>query len=423
MWKKISKLCFCFVIFIIGICNVNAAGYTISLSSSSPTKGKTVTLYIKGTEIAGGFNVSSSDSTIASVSTSSIWVDNNTQTVSISTYKAGTATITVNPISVSNNEGSDISLPTKTLAINVTAGSSSNKKTNIQTKKSNDATLKSLSLDNFKITPEFKNDVLEYNIEVPSDTEKVKVNATTNHEKASVNGTGEIEVTEGTNKLEIVVTAEDGTTKTYTINVKVKELDPIKIKINNKEYTVIRKEKDLPEIELFEKSKINIGEEEVIGYYNEKLNIYLVGLKDNKGNSGLYVYDTKKENYVRFDWITVGGVTLQLKETTKKPQNFKKYNLTINNIKTDIYKLKQDDEIGLIYGTNIVTGNTSWYIYDKEEETLSRYFNDEVNIYKNKVESYKNYLMIFMGITSVFIIITVIISLIRTKKRRRKFNR
>lgn len=424
MWKKISKLCLTFIIFLIGTCSVNAAGYTISLSSSNPTKGTTVTLYIKGTEIAGGFNVSSSDSTVASVSTSSVWVDNNTQTVSISTYKEGSSVITVTPISVSDYNGNDISLPTKTLNINVASKKNSNNKTttNSQTK-SSDATLKSLSIDNFNLDQEFKSDVLEYNIEVPADTEKVKINAVTNSGKASINGNGEIGVTEGANKLEVVVTAEDGTTKTYIINVKVKELDPITIKIGNEEYTVIRKEKDLPEIDLFEKSKINIGEEEVIGYYNEKLNIYLVGLKDSKGNSGLYVYDTKKQSYVKFNWITAGGVTLQLKDAEKKLNNFKKYNLTINNIKVNIYKLNKKDEIGLIYGTNIVTGNKGWYVYDEKEETLARYFNDEVKLYKNKVESYKNYLMIFMGVTSALIITTVIISLIKTKKRRRKFNR
>ena len=76
--KKISKLYLILIVFFLGISNVNAAGYTISLSSSNVTKGKTVTLYIKGIDIAGGFNVSSSDSTVASISTSSVWVDNNT---------------------------------------------------------------------------------------------------------------------------------------------------------------------------------------------------------------------------------------------------------------------------------------------------------------------------------------------------------
>ena len=186
---------------------------------------------------------------------------------------------------------------------------------------------------------------------------------------------------------------------------------------------MVRKESDLPEVDLFEKSKVEIGDEEVVGYYNDKLNIYLIGLKDDKGNISLYVYDTKKDSYVEYKWVTVGGVTLWLKDAPSKLENFTKYSITIKNTNTSIYKISKSDKAGLIYGTNVVTGNTSYYIYDKEEETLARYYDKEVDIYKNKISDYKNYLMLFMGIVSIIIIISVVISLIRGRKKKRKVNR
>lgn len=428
MIKYLKKIGFALLIFILGFGNVNASSnYTISLSSTNVSKGKSITLYIKGTNVTGGFVISSSDSTVASVSSTTSWVENNTQAITISTNKVGSATITVKPTSISDDSGNDLSLGAKTLTLNVNNGSSSSGSSSSDnggvTNKSNDATLKSLAIDGIDISPEFKSDVLEYKATAEAGTEKVKINATVNNSKATVSGAGEVSVSDGANKLEIVVTAEDGSIKTYVITLEVKDYDPIKVKINNKEYTVVRKESDLPEVDLFEKSKVEIGEEEVVGYYNDKLNIYLIGLKDDKGNISLYVYDTKKDSYVEYKWVTVGGVTLWLKDAPTKLSNFTKYSITIKNTNTSIYKISKSDKVGLIYGTNVVTGNTSYYIYDKEEETLARYYDKEVDVYKNKINDYKNYLMLTMGIVSIIIIIGVIISLIRGRKKKRKVNR
>lgn len=423
MIKYLKKIGFALLIFILGFGSVNASSnYTISLSSNNVSKGKSITLYIKGTNVTGGFVISSSDSTVASVSSTTSWVENNTQAITISTNKVGSATITVKPTSISDDNGNDLSLGTKTLTLNVNNGSSSSGNGGV-TNKSNDATLKSLAIDGIDISPEFKSDVLEYKATAEAGTEKVKINATTNNSKATVSGAGEVSVSDGANKLEIVVTAEDGSIKTYVITLEVKDYDPITVKIKNKEYTVVRKESDLPEVDLFEKSKVEIGNEEVVGYYNDKLNIYLIGLKDDKGNISLYVYDTKKDSYVEYKWVTVGGVTLWLKDAPSKLENFTKYSITIKNTNTSIYKISKSDKVGLIYGTNVVTGNTSYYIYDKEEETLARYYDKEVDIYKNKISDYKNYLMLFMGIVSIIIIISVVISLIRGRKKKRKVNR
>ena len=161
-------------------------------------------------------------------------------------------------------------------------------------------------------------------------------------------------------------------------------------------------------------------DEKVEGYYNEKLNIYLIGLKDEEGNIALYTYDEQTKEYVEYRWITVGGITLYLKEANNKPENFKKYKTTIRNTKVDIYKINKNETIGLVYGTNVATNHTGYYLYDKQEETLARYYDKEVEIYKDKIENYRNYLMILMGIISIIIIIAVIISLVKTKKRKKR---
>ncbi len=421
MNKWIKYLCYIITIFIIGINSVLAeSNYRISLSASTVTKGNSVSLYIKGNELTGGFTISSSNSNVASISTNTAWVENNTATITVSAISSGSSTITVTPTTVSDDNGNDLTLSAKTLTITVTEPSNNkpnNNSSNNNIKKSNDATLKKLEIENIKLDKEFKSDITEYKVEVEAGTEKIKVTAEANHSKASVSGTGEITVKPGANKIEVIVAAEDGTTKTYTITLNVKEYDPIEVTIDNQKYTVIRKKDDLPEVELFEEKKIAIDKEEVDGYYNDKLKIYLVGLKDEKGNTKLFIYEPEDKSYKEYKWITIGGITLYLTEPNNKLTNFKKYNETINNTKVDIYKINSKDKTGLIYGTNIQTGNTAYYIYDKEEETLARYFDKEINIYKQIEKNYKKYFIIGIILVIALIVTLIIVSLTKSKKR------
>ncbi len=417
MKKYIKSILFIIIVFLLEINSVNAQGnYTVSLSNTNVTKGKSVTLYIKANNCAGRFNVSSSNSTVASIEETYAFIDNSTYAIKVNTINSGTAILSINAFDVTDYDNNKIS-GTKTLKINVSSNDNSNSSTS---KKSSDATLKSLEIEGITLSPEFKSTTLEYSASSDAGVEKVNIKATPNDPKANVSGVGEVSVSEGANKLEIIVAAEDGSTKSYIINLNVKEYDPITIRIGKKNYTVVRKFKDLPEVDLFEQSQVEISDEKVDGYYNEKLNIYLIGLKDEEGNIALYTYDDLKKDYVEYRWITVGGITLYLKEPKNKKENFKKYTTTIRNTKTDIYKIKNKEKIGLIYGTNVATNHTGYYLYDSKEETLARYYDEEVKIYKDRIENYRNYLMILMGIISSIIIISVIISLIKTKRRRKR---
>ncbi len=420
MNRTIKYLCYTLILLLIGINTVNASSnYRISLSASSVTKGNSVNLYIKGNELTGGFTITSSNSSVASVSNGTAWVENNTVTIAISALSSGSTTITVTPTTVADDNGNDLSLETKTLTLTVTEPSSNSGKTTPTVKKSSDANLKKLEIENVKIDPEFKSDVLEYKAEVEAGTEKVTIKAEANDSKANISGTGEKSVAVGTNKLEIIVAAEDGTTKTYNIILTVKDYNPIKVTINGKEYTVIRKKEELPEVDLFEEKKVKIDKEEVDGYYNDKLKVYLVGLKDDKGNISVYTYEPEDKSYNEYKWITVGGVTLNINTPKETLTNFKKYTTTIKNSQVDIYKINEEDKTGLIYGTNVATGNKGYYIYDKEEETLARYYDKEISIYKKINENSKKYLLIGGISAFVIILLLIIISLTKSKKLKR----
>ena len=176
----------------------------------------------------------------------------------------------------------------------------------------------------------------------------------------------------------------------------------------------------MPDVALFEKCDVEVGNEKVTGYYNEKLNIYLLALKDEKGKIGLYIYDNNKKSYVKYEYITEGKITLYLNNPDKIPDKFKKYNIMVKNTTVDVYKISKSDSLGIVYGTNVETGHKGWYVFDKKEQTLARYYDKEALFYKKQIESYKNYLMILAGIVSVIIIVVVIISLVKGKKKHRR---
>lgn len=101
----------------------------------------------------------------------------------------------------------------------VNNNSSSQTSKPVQTKAKSD----NADLSNLGIRPNdfsgFTPNKLTYDVTVPLDVESIEVYATASDSKASISGTGKKTLKEGLNEFEVVVTAEDGTVKTYTINV------------------------------------------------------------------------------------------------------------------------------------------------------------------------------------------------------------
>jgi len=82
-----------------------------------------------------------------------------------------------------------------------------------------DAALKSLTVNNGTLSPKFSAGTLNYSVSVGSDVSSLTVKATANHPGAKISGTGKTSLKEGLNTIKVVVTAETGVKKTYTIKV------------------------------------------------------------------------------------------------------------------------------------------------------------------------------------------------------------
>lgn len=108
---------------------------------------------------------------------------------------------------------------------NTNTQTSTNTEASKNTSTSNTTTTKSsnANLSDLGITPHdftgFKYGTTYYEVSVPENTATVEVYAKAQDTKATVTGTGKKTLEKGENKVEVVVTAEDGTKKTYTINI------------------------------------------------------------------------------------------------------------------------------------------------------------------------------------------------------------
>ena len=101
-----------------------------------------------------------------------------------------------------------------------TAYVSSSYLTTEKPEESNNKDLKSLSVgDSLELTPAFSVDVTEYTLTVGEDVTSLDIEAVADDENAKVEITGNDNLLMGENTVEIKVTAEDGTVRTYTINV------------------------------------------------------------------------------------------------------------------------------------------------------------------------------------------------------------
>lgn len=83
--------------------------------------------------------------------------------------------------------------------------------------------LRGLSVDGYSLTPTFSSDTTDYSLIVENEVKSIDVSASAADTNASVSGRGSHRLSVGNNTINIVVTAEDGGTRTYTINVVRKE--------------------------------------------------------------------------------------------------------------------------------------------------------------------------------------------------------
>lgn len=422
--KKISYI-ICTVLFsLLFIKNISAASASISVTAnkSQVIVGETVRITVKvsSNEPLGSWtfdvvptsNLSLTDSSFGGLYVRDVVGSSNekskTYTFTFKAKSSGSASVQIKNSSVYlySEEGvapvnGKVNLTLKTRA-EIEAGYSKNNY------------LSSLSVEGYSISPTFDKTKTSYTLEVPNGTESIKVSATKEDSRSRVSGTGVINVSEGNNKIDIVVVAQNGSTKTYTIDVTVKELNPIEVEVNNKKYLVIRKEEQLPKVNMYyELSKTNIGEEEVPSYTSKTTKYTLVGLKDEDGNSKLFIYDGT--NFKEYSEITFGNTFFVISEPSEIKEGYTTSSIKIGDEVYVAYK-NENYEFPLLYGMNVATGKTDFYKYDSVENSIQR-FEKVVEVSNNEQLYYYIIIGMLSFIIMSYIVFIVIIINIKNKNK------
>lgn len=395
--KKIIKYIIIGITFFLFSANVNAASLSVYANQSSVYVGGSVVITVKGSDLAGKVSITSSNGSVLSGGASSVWIENESKTYTFRANSAGTATITVTPIDVADFSG-NVYGASKSVTVTVR-----NRPVVVLSK---DSSLSSLTVGAGTLSPEFNKDVKEYSVTLPPETTTLEIGAVPNHGGATVAGHGTREVTDGDNRLEIVVTAENGTTSTYVINAKVEEYNPIKVNVDGEEYTVVRKKSLITPPSNYQETIVKINEEDVPAYVSDVTKYTLVSLKDKNGNQNFYVYDNG--TYKLYREFGFGKVVLYPLTLDKIPDGYHEVNITYNNEEIKAYKYSNISKFALMYGMNIETGEIHTYMYDANEDTLQIY-NDEII---KELEEKNNIYFIFAIVEASIVVVLLIIMIV-----------
>ena len=245
--------------------------------------------------------------------------------------------------------------------------------------KSSNNALSSLTVSAGTLTPAFDPAVTEYTLSLPQGTEKITLTATPSDSNATVQGDGELTLQEGENTLPLVVTAENGDTKTYTVTAKVAQAPTLFLDYNGQRLGVV---KDVSQVT----PPAGFAPAEPITYSGDTLPIWtdvsgkrtLVYLMDEKTSAqGFYLFSQTTGVQSPYLPILCGSVTYIYTDIPKElssvpgltPATVKAFGQTLNGWTYNDASLKDFCVLYLMDDA----GSYGYYTYDSREETLQRF--------------------------------------------------
>ena len=426
-----KKIILAVIVNFMGVLSLSAASANIrvSTSKSSPIVGNqiTVTVNVSSSSALGSWEYSlsydSSKLKLMSGDTHIVDYASNSSTKSASyryTFKViarGSSSVSISsyrgyPWSASE-VGDEFSISAGSVRINAIT------QEELEASYSKNNNLKSLEVLGYTLESEFNKDTLEYVVSVPSDVTKITINGSVEDNTASATGLGEFEVSEGENKFEIKVTAQNGSTKTYTVKVNVEDKNPIEVVIDNEKYTVVKRVSTLVSPSTYEEVKETINGIEVPAFKSSITNYVLVGLKNSSGEAKLYVFDKMNDTYTLYREIKTSGITLFPKESKKELKGFVKETITLNEEKINAYRYKNSKDFYVVYGVNIENNVEGFYQLDTTNNSFVKYDETIINDLNKRVDNYL-LIIIVLGVETLILLMVLILNMIRKSRRKKK---
>lgn len=285
-------------------------------------------------------------------------------------------------------------------------------------------TLKSLKISGINL--DFSSDKTKYSAE--TDNDKIVIEALATDPKAKISGSGTKKINYGSNNINIIVTAENGATKTYTININRKDnrssdnnLKSLKInhgtinfKKDNTDYTVNVSNK-VEKIEFIYELSDSKSKAELIGNTNLSVGENKFTIKVTAENEKVKEYNIiviRNEKPAIISSNEVSNIIIKGYELKFIPSK-KEYTIKTNDKKLDIEViLKDNNSTYNIEGNNNLTNGSAISIIAIDTE-------GNENVYTLTIENTNfNYIiLIILLIVSLIINIILLIIIILNKKK------
>ncbi len=405
MKKIVSRiLVLVFLISIIStafVFTTNAATATIAFNKSSYSEGDTITttITVKGTNMTGvdlyiTYNSANikyqSGATSGGAGSLRIVTELDKLKSKSFSLKFKALKNSTSAISVSGDVSDG---PAGSLPEDVPVAASANIKIK-DAEKSTNANLKSLSLQHGTLSPSFSSKVTSYTAKVANNITSCTIFASTADSKATTEITGSSSLKVGENVRKVIVTAQSGATKTYTITITRLDEDeeitdnkeedekpenPLETVINNVTHIIST---DISSVKLFNgfaEKKVEFKGEKVPVATDTQNNFTLYYLSTTTSDVlNPYTYNESDDTFTPVTFLRQGKNDYIFAEIPQEYLSyfennfFKIVELNINNFTIKAYNSPNATLSDFYYVYAYSGGEYSMYRYDNEEKVLQR---------------------------------------------------
>ena len=243
--------------------------------------------------------------------------------------------------------------------------------------KSSNNALASLTVSAGELAPAFDPTITDYTLSLPLRTNKITFTATPSDSKATVQGDGEVALRGGENKVAVVVTAEDGSAKTYNITVKVAREPTVFFSLNGESLGVMQDTDGVTPPAGFSPTTVPYSGEELPAWTNAAGQMLLYLVNQDTLAAGFYLYDEVEGVQSPYLPIVYGATTYVYTGVPAEKESIP--GLTLCDVEAFGHILKgwkyQDaslQDFCVLYLMD-AGGNYGCHTYDSQSGTLQRF--------------------------------------------------
>lgn len=400
----------------------NAAGLTVSASSSSVSVGSkvTITVRVSGNVFVEGLSISCSGGQVTSLSRSSLdRGESATATFTLTSSSGGSVTVTGNAADYDQEieyaaTGSCVIKVKSSSSSGSSSGSTSRPSQEPQEDtRSKNNNLSQLTINQGTLEPKFSAGTTKYSVSLAADVTEITVNAKADDSKAKVSGTGKHTLKAGKNEISVVCTSEYGTKKEYVIVATVDEKPLVYLDYMGKQLGVVRNLDGIKIPEGFKETTIKVNGNDTLAWANETMNKTILYLMNDANEKNFYIYEDEKVTTI-LKPLTLSGINLYVTDIDEKLQT--RIGMKYTEVEVDGQTLngwtfdeKSFENYVLIYVMD-TDGNMRYYQYEKTSQTLQPY-SDAAPVtfetYEKSLSDANTQKYIFMGLSGVLGIVVI----------------